>query len=393
MLSIAIFSECYHPMHNGVVVSVSSFARILTELGHQVTIFTARHPDQDPADDAIEGVYRFPSITLPTKARYPIAIPIATGKARALLSEQGFDLIHSNSPMLMGHVAIAYQRRLNIPLVFTYHTLLEEYTHYIPLPQTWMRTRAVRLSREYCNTADHIITPTEHVASRLRRYRVEKPITVIPTGIDIDLMDLVPSGTIRKQYHIPTAAPLLVYAGRLAKEKNIPRLLSAFCEIIRREPETHLLLVGGGPFEEDVRGLISAYNIGHRTRMTGYVDRTQVVQALNEADIFIFASKTETQGLVLGEAMACHIPVVAVDADAPRELIEHGKDGLLVPDADGPFAEAVVSLLRDAPRRHAMGTFARQRAESVSASRCTERLLNVYTQVIHDQRSHRLGLV
>ena len=148
MLSIAVFSECYHPMRNGVVVSVSSFARVLTEMGHHVTIFTAHHPDQDDYDDAKEGVYRFPSIMLSTKIRYPLAFPIATGKAKKLLKEEHFDLIHSHSPMLMGKVATTYHRLRNVPLLFTYHTLIEEYSHYIPLPQPLVRQRAIRMSEK-----------------------------------------------------------------------------------------------------------------------------------------------------------------------------------------------------------------------------------------------------
>lgn len=382
MLSIAMFSECYHPMRNGVVISVSSFARVLTELGHQVTIFTARHPEQDDRDDAEEGVYRLPSLTFPTKVRYPVALPIATGKARRMLTEQHFDLIHSHSPMVIGHVAVSYHRRRNIPLVFTYHTLLEEYTHYIPLPQEWMRQRAIRLSREYSNDADHIITPTEHVASRLRRYRVTQPITVIPTGIDIDLIDQVAPADVRGQYGIPAGVPLLTYAGRVAKEKNLPRLLGAFREVLREEPDAHLMLIGGGPYETVIQDMSRAYGIEHRVRMTGFVTRERLIQCLRQSDLFTFASVTETQGLVIGEAMACGIPVVAVDADAPRELIDSGTEGLLAPDADGPFAEAIIALLRDPARRQAMAQLARRRAEGISAQRCTERLVEVYQQVV-----------
>jgi glycosyltransferase involved in cell wall biosynthesis len=249
-----------------------------------------------------------------------------------------------------------------------------------------VRRRAISLSREYSNAADRIITPTEHVASRLRRYRVVKPITVIPTGIDIDLMDLVPDGDIRAQYQIPPDVPLLAYAGRIAKEKNIPRVLSAFREVLRQEPEAHLLLIGGGPFEAAIRELVQELGIGERTRLTGYVTRDQVTQGLRAADLFVFASTTETQGLVLGEAMACHIPVVAVTADATGELIDPEVEGLLVPNADGPFAEAIVALLRDPARRRQMGARARQRAESISAVRCTERLVEIYREVLADPR-------
>ncbi len=392
MLNIALFSECYHPMRNGVVVSVASFARVLTELGHHVTIFTVRHPDQVGPES---GVIRFPSITFPMRVRYPLAIPIATGEARRLLAEVPFDVVHSHSPMLMGHAAISYARRKRLPLVFTYHTLIEEYSHYVPLPQHWVKRRAVHLSRYYCNTADHVIAPTRHVAERLRRYQVTKPISIIPTGIDIDLFDLVPDRDLREFYQIPVDVPLLAYAGRIAKEKNIPRVLTMFREVLRREPDTHLLLLGGGPFEQPVRELIDKLGIGHRTRMTGFVTREQIVQGLRCADLFVFASHTETQGLVLGEAMACSIPVVAVSADAPRELLDDGVEGYLVPDEDEPFAEAVLTLIRDRELCRRLGAHARTRADAVSAHRCTAELVKIYDQEIsyrHPARSPLLPL-
>jgi glycosyltransferase involved in cell wall biosynthesis len=387
MLSIAFFSECYHPMRNGVVVSVASFARVLMEMGHEVTIFTARHPEQEGQE---ERVYRFPSITLPTRVRYPIAIPIATGEARRLLVDKHFDIIHSHSPMLVGHAAIAYHRRRNVPLIFTYHTLIEEYTHYIPLPQAWVRRRAIQISREYSNDADHVITPTDSVAQRLRRYRVIRPITVIPTGIDIDLMDQVPDGRIHESYNIPDGVPLIAYAGRIAREKNIPRVLSAFRQVLRREPDAHLLLIGGGPYESAVREMIDDLGIGPRTRLTGYVPREIVTQGLRAADIFAFASCTETQGLVIGEAMACSIPVVAVAADAPRELMDSGVEGLLVDDNTDAFADALLQMIDNPGQREEMGRNARVRAESISAHRCTERLLEVYDWVLSGHRNkHR----
>jgi 1,2-diacylglycerol 3-alpha-glucosyltransferase len=379
MLRIAIFSEVYHPMRNGVVVSIDSFARILIARGHEVTIFTA----QQTGSEEETGVFRFPSLMVPNPGNYPLAIPLAEENARLMLREHPFDLIHSNSPMVLGHVASHYAWRRRIPLVFTYHTLLEEYAHYwSPLPETWVRHQAATLSRRYSNAADHIITPTQHVATRLRRYGVQKPISVIPTGIDVDLIDLVPDDALRARFGIPDEAPLLVYVGRLAKEKNIGRLLGAFAELRRYLPEAHLLLVGGGPEAEAIRERIDALGLNARAHLSGYVGREQVVQAMRAADLFVFASRTETQGLVIGEAMACRLPIVAVEAEATRELVEHGVQGLIAPDADGPFAEAMLTLLSDPARRAIMAAAARTRAELLSAPRCAEKLEAVYHLVL-----------
>jgi len=379
MLSIAIFSECYHPMRNGVVVSVASFARQLTELGHQVTIFTARHPDQHGVE---EGIYRFPSITFPTRARYPIALPLATGDARRALAEMSFDVIHSNAPMIMGRMALAHARRRGVPLVFTYHTLIEEYTHYIPLPRPLVRSSAIWASRSYSNWADYIITPSEYAATRLREYGVTKPISVIPTGIDVGLVDAVQPADIRAQYHIPAGVPLLAYAGRLAREKNIPRVLGAFRQVLASEPDAHLLLIGGGAFDRGILAMAKEMGVAHRTRITGMVDRAVVMQCLRAADLFVFASQTETQGLVIGEAMACGTAVVAVASHAAREIITDGDEGLLTEDADAPFADAILSLLHNPAQREEMSRRARLRAETLSVPQCTDRLLDVYNKVI-----------
>ena len=375
-------------------MSVASFSRVMSEMGHHVTIFTARHPEQDTVDDAHEGVYRLPSVTLPMamlKVQYPLGIPWATWKAKKFFQEQHFDIIHSHSPMLIGHLARNYHRRRDIPMVFTYHTIFEDYSHYVPLPELWVRRRAIQLSRYYSNLADHIITPTECVASRLRRYQVTRPITVIPTGIDIDQIDLVPKVDLRAHYDIPDGVPLLVYAGRLAAEKNLPRILGAFRVVLRSEPDSYLLMVGGGPDEASLHALAEEYQITHRTRWTGNVPREYLIQTLHNADLFVFASITETQGLVLGEAMACHVPVVAVDDEAPREMLDSGIEGLLVPNADEPFAEAVVTLIRDKTLRTAMGIKARTRAESISAYRCTARLLDVYARILDGRTPDQVG--
>jgi len=366
-------------MRNGVVVSVASFARQLAELGHGVTIFTASHPDQRGPE---EGIFRFPSVTFPTRARYPVALPIATGAARRALAEMSFDVVHSNAPMIMGRVALACARRRGLPLVFTYHTLIEEYTHYIPLPRPLVRVSAIWASRSYGNEADYIVTPSEYAASRLREYGVTRPIAVVPTGIDIELVDSVPRADIRDLYGIPAGVPLLVYAGRLAREKNIPRVLGAFREVLAVEPNACLLLVGGGPFDRGIMALAKRLGITHRLRATGFVDRATVMQCLRAADLFVFASLTETQGLVIGEAMACGKAVAAVTSPAAREIITGGLDGLLVEDADAPFADAIFSLLRDPALRVELGRQARRRAETLSVPRCTERLLEVYNKVI-----------
>lgn len=375
-LSIALFTETYHPMRNGVVTAVSSLAHTLRAMGHEVTICTAHHPDEATAGE--DGVIRFPSLMLPSKARYPLAMPFAPKEKREFLLRKPFDILHSHTMLGMGCAALAYHWRRGIPLVFTYHTMVESYTHYFPLPQEWVRQRAAWVTHMYCNTVDHIITPSRFVADLLRKNRVRKPITPIPTGIDIVAMNQVPAGSIRAQYAIPEDYPLLAYAGRMAKEKNIGRIVNAFTEVVQVEPNAHLLLIGGGPAERKIRALLERRHLSSRSRITGYVSHEHVVQCLRESNIFVFASHSETQGLVIGEAMACGLPVVSIEAGAQRELITSGEEGFLVPDADEPFATAILRLIRDPEIRRCMGHKARQRSSGLTAQHCAEQHLDVY---------------
>ena len=366
-------------MRNGVVVSVASFAQRMIELGHRVTIFTAHHPDQRGPE---EGVYRFPSINFPSRARYPVAIPWAIGKARRALVQGHFDVVHANAPMLMGHAALWYARRRGLPLVFTYHTLYEEYVHYVPFPRLITRPAARWVSRYYSNEVDRVITPTEHVAARLRDYGVVKPITVLPTGIDLGVIDAGASADVRARYAIPPRAPLLVYVGRLAKEKNITRLLGAFRRVLAAQPDAHLLLIGGGPFTRGLHALAREMGLIDNFHVTGFLERDDVMQALYAADLFVFASLTETQGLAIGEAMACSVPIVTVTSPAAREMVTDGREGLLVDDDDATFADAVLHLIRTPVLRREMAIHARRRAEHLSVAACTDRLLDLYYTAI-----------
>jgi 1,2-diacylglycerol 3-alpha-glucosyltransferase len=379
MATIGIFSECYRPMLNGVVTSVVTFAEQLRRLGFEIYIIAPGHP-QAPAHE--DHVIRFPYIRPPYGPLYPLAMPWAAPRLRARVARIEFDLIHSNSLFMMGRLAMRIARRQGVPLCFTYHTLIESYVHYVRLPAVMVRWAARRVSRQYANRVDRVVVPSHKGAEVLRRYGVARPIEVIPTGIDLSFARPEHLRPIRGELGVPAGAPMLVYAGRLAREKNIEFLLEAFALVHRRRPEAWLLLVGGGPLADECRALAVALGIESRVRFAGYVPHADVFRACAEANAFLFASHTETQGLVVAEAMSVGAPCVACSDPAVEDVVQHEYNGLIVNDDREQFAAAVVRLLDDRALRDRLGENARKTAASLSAEVCAARLAAVYRELM-----------
>jgi len=378
-MRIALFSECYSPIVNGVVVAVSTLRRELLRLGHQVYLFAPAYPryrDTEPY------LFRFPSISLPTDPRYPLGIPFFFPPSLFhLLREFAPEVVHTHSLFAMGRAAAHAARRLKVPLIFTYHTLLEAYSHYIPLPQPLVRFLAREVSRGFAEKADFVIAPGPAALQTLRSYGVKAPIEVIPTGADLSLAEESFSSAIRSRWGIPEGVPVVAFAGRIAKEKNLELLLEALAVVISRIPDAHLLLIGGGPWEPQILRLAGHLGLAERVHISGFLPRREVFHAFCHAQVFAFPSLTDTQGIVVVEAMACGLPTVAVQSGAVADLLRHEEEGLVVEPKPAPFAEALYSLLENPRLREHMGQQARQRAQEFSAANCARRVVELYRQV------------
>jgi len=378
-MRVALFTECYRPIVNGVVVSVVTFAGELRKLGHEVQIIAPAYPN---FADAEPHVHRLPSIMPPTRVRYPLAIPYTGYRLRAAFASRPPDIIHAQHPFTTGREARRWARRLGRPLVFTYHTLIREYAHYVPLPQPLVRAAAVRVSRTFANSADHVIVPTCGVGNLLREYGVHKPIEVIPTGVDMSLVRGVERKPMRATLGIPAEVPLIAYSGRIALEKSLNTLVKAFSLLIQRGLDAHLVLIGGGPWENQCRRLVHDAGLAGRVHITGYVPRETVLDWLADADVYCFPSLTDTQGVAVLEAMAIGCPPVAARSGAVEDVIRHETDGLIVDPTADAFASAIAQLLaNDDLRRHLAGQ-ARLRAEEFSADRMAQRLVRVYEKLL-----------
>lgn len=381
-----MLSECYHPIRNGVVTSVATFSNTLRKRGNKVTILTSDNKNKNIYHDKKNMVYRFPSLTLPMKTGYPLPIPIIDSKLSKVIYENDFDLLHSQSLMTMGQVAKNICKKRKLPLVFTYHTLIEECAHYIPiLPSDTVSNVARDISYKYCMSADHVIVPSDHVYDKLKELGVTTKISVVPTGICLNEIDETPVGDLTK-YGIPAGAKTIVYAGRFAVEKNIPMLLNAFEALAGMMKDVHLLMVGGGPLYDECLEEYRYSPIADRIHFTDYLPKPEVLSIFKAADIMLFTSYSETQGLVFAESMASNTPVVATDSLAAKEIIESGVHGILSKNNKTSIANSCREILTNDDLYRSLQTAARKRAEEYDTELMTDKLLSVYDSVLQSKR-------
>jgi glycosyltransferase involved in cell wall biosynthesis len=373
---VGLFTDSYLPRQSGVVRAVNALARHLRGRGHRVSIVAPAHPgyaDEEP------DVYRFPSLAPPGHPDFPLALPCSVPHLRAV-RELEVDVVHTHSPFLLGLVGLWAARTRGAPVVFTYHTLYAAYAHYAPLIGTLSRPLLVSYTTGYCNRCDRVLVSVPSVAALLRSYGVRAPVEVVPSsGVDLREFAGAPSGAARERFGIPREVPLLLYVGRLAKEKGVALLLDALSLL---PPEVWLLLLGDGPERGALVARARRLGVSGRVVFAGPQDHARVVEALADADVFVFPSQTETLGLAVLEAMAAGRAVVAVGGGAMVDLVRDGSTGRLVPPTPGALADAVRALLDDPAGRAALGGRAREAAGEYDQARVGDRVLAVYEQVV-----------
>lgn len=379
-MNIGMFTDIYRPAINGVTRSIDTFRASLEARGHTVYIF-APHVRRHPKE---ERVIRLPSIKRLSPTYAPIGIsvvPLLTRKVRAM----ELDIIHTHLPFFVGGLGYRIANKLSIPKIHTYHTHLTEYAHYAPpVPgiQRPVRYGLRRLSRRYCNNSDYVIAPSSAIRDVLHSYSVTKPIEVIPTGIVCKNFRRLSSDEtthLFREYSIPLGQRTILFGGRLAKEKNLLFLLDCFQAIARQHSNVHLIFAGGGPMEQSLERRIRKLGLASRVTITGFLDKQVIAKFFGAADVFAFPSYTETQGIVIAEALAAGCPVVAIDALGPKDAVHDSVDGFLVLKNDGPtFTQRLLQILEDNDLQQRMSTAAISGAQQFSVDSTTDRLLSVY---------------
>ncbi|MGE0206343.1 MAG: glycosyltransferase [Candidatus Babeliales bacterium] len=311
----------YYPYRSGVARSLDSIHNAVKNLGHSSYLVTL---DFKKTEEDQEGVHR---LFCPFKFSYkqkPMAIPLRPFKElSALIKALKPSIIHVHHPFFLGKIALDLGKRYKIPVVFTYHTQYEQYVHYIPLPEKVTQVVVKKLVEDFCNDVDALIAPSKTIADELSTKHNHKTIQVIPSGIDSSFYQNILKTKVQKTVRLLTVS-------RFAPEKNIEFLLRV-ARLMHNEPIT-FHIVGYGPHEQKLFSY--AYTqLGLSTQKVRFIVKpsTQdLVQEYQQADLFLFASTTETQGIVLAEAMAAGLPVIALDAAGSRDIIKHGSNGFLI---------------------------------------------------------------
>lgn len=384
-MKIGIFSECYRPTTNGVVVSIDTFRDSLVKMGHEVFIFAPRtkeYIDNDPLH-----IFRLPSFKWPGQGYYPIAIPNSRHTLE-IASRLSLDIIHCQHLSIAGQMGLDIGRKLGLPVVYTYHTLIAEYTHYVPVFHNFAKKYLISRSKKFCNQCDAVVTPSPAMRKKLLNYGVKIPISVIPTGIHPERYNREHRQEIIEKFQIPDNRKLLLFVGRLAQEKNITLLLQSFKVVQAKYPGVHLILVGNGPQEAEYRTWTQNNNLQQYITFTGFLPKEETEKIFGACDIFTFPSLTDTQGIVIVEAMAAGTPSVAADAMGPADIIRDGVDGFLSSPTVKEFSDKILTLLNKEDLWREMSKDAKNEAQDYSAQNTAKKMENLYvnlTRVYHTQ--------
>jgi len=375
---IGLFTNNYLPFCGGVTISVETLRRGLERCGHEVWLFAPRFPGF--TDDDTSRVIRVPSVPAATYPEFALAIPWAPALARRVRA-LSLDVFHAHHPFLLGPAARRFARRAGRPLIFTYHTRYEKYAHYVPLTRPLVEAAALGLSTRFAASADAVLAPSGLIREQLRARGVGAPVAVVPTGVDLERFRPGERAAARRELGLGADDPLLLYVGRLDREKSVDRVLLAFERIAHTLPAARLWLVGQGKESQALQRWAAASPAGDRIYFAGVREHARLAAWYQAADLFLFASETETQGLVLAEAAACGLPAVAVLAPGCDEVVRDGESGILTKGDPAALAEAAIGLLLDGPRRAAMRARARLVAEAeFDVARQITRTLDVYAE-------------
>jgi glycosyltransferase involved in cell wall biosynthesis len=378
-MNVLMMTNSYVPFVSGVVRSIQTFSRALREQGHNVLIVA---PAQEGSPEHEPDVVRMPAIQHVTDNDYSIRLPIP-GYLTKSVDEFQPDVVHAHHPMLLGDTGLRIAAGRNLPVVFTHHTMYEHYAHYFSDDSVMLERFVSRLATEFANLCDHVIAPSQSVAGVLRERGVETPLTVIPTGIDVGAFTRSRGAATRRRLKIPKEAFVVGYVGRLAPEKNLDFLVPVLADFVRSHPDAHALFVGDGSSREDVLQAGREAGLEGRWHSTGSLTGKELTDAYAALSVFAFSSVSETQGMVLAEAMAAGVPVVAVDASGVRDIVDDGANGRVIEQEDRSAFIAAIEEIAAAnqTRRSSLRKAARAKAAEYSTERCVEKLVGVYRQV------------
>lgn len=378
-MHILMMTNTYLPHVGGVARSVAAFSETYRRRGHEVLVVAPEFDDRDPDE---QGVVRVAAMQNFNGSDFSVMLPDGGVLAETVAAFQP-DIIHAHHPFLLGSAALRLATRCALPLVFTHHTMYEEYTHYVPGDSPLLKRFVATLSTHFANACQRVFAPSESVAATLAERGVESPIEVLPTGVREEFFTLGHGRGFRAALGIGRDAFVVGHVGRLAPEKNLDYLTQSLATFLGQHRSAVALIVGTGPCVPQMRAAFKARGVAERALMVGALDHPLLASAYRAMDVFAFASRTETQGMVLTEAMAASAPVVAINAPGAREVVIDAVNGRMLDGVSvDEFAAALgwcANLDRQARRR--LRRQARATAMRFSLDRTADRALAAYDSV------------
>lgn len=379
-MNIVLLTNTFYPHVGGVARSVQAFRDEYLRRGHRVLVVAPEFPNT-PEHEVV--VVRIPAIQNFNASDFSVALPFYKGLTERL-DDFRPDIIHSQHPFLLGMTAVRIARYRKLPLVFTHHTLYEQYTHYVPADSPILKRFVIELATRYANLADQVFAPSDSIRDLLIQRGVTTPILVVPTGVQVKNFAHGNGRDFRTKYEIPGDAFVVGHLGRLAPEKNLEFLAKSVAEFMKSHDRAFFLVIGAGPFEQSIQDIFSQAGLDDRLVLGGVLEHEQLADALNAMNVFAFSSKSETQGMVITEAMAAGVPVIALDAPGVREVVQDKRNGRLLKKETIKAFSGALQWMASRPQAQIQDLVqsARDTAEAFSMPRSAAKALACYESLM-----------
>ncbi len=379
-MNIVMVTNTFTPHVGGVARSIESFTAEYRRRGHRVLVVAPEFPG---TPDREKDVFRIPAIQNFNGSDFSVALPVS-GLLHDALRDFAPQIVHSHHPYLLGMTALRVARYYHLPLVFTHHTRYEEYTHYVPLDSPKLKRFVIELATRYCNLCDQVFAPSRGIETLLRQRGVSTPIAVVPTGVRVELFSRGDRAGFRRAMGLGQDTFLVGHVSRLAPEKNQRFLAEAVAAFLGDTPSARFLVVGQGPSEADIRAVFARQGLSDRLAFAGVLTPEHLADAYHAMDVFAFSSRSETQGMVITEAMAAGLPVVALEATGVEDVVRDRVNGRLLGEESVASFAAALAWVRDLPpeRLAAMRRAARRTADEFSLAATADRALACYERLL-----------
>jgi len=382
-MNILMISDVYFPRVNGVSTSIQTFRCELQALGHNCTLIAPDYPAPYPDEGDIRRIASRAVVFDPEDRM------MKAGELRRLARELvpgSYDIVHIQTPFVAHYLGVKMARQMGIACVETYHTFFEEYLyHYIPVvPRAWLKSLARRFARAHGHDVDELIVPSAAMRDRLLDYGVTTSMRVLPTGIPAPDLSTIDGPAFRRKHKITPERPVLLFVGRVAFEKNIEFLIDSVALAARRIPDLLLIVAGEGPALARLKRTVGERKLSDHVMFIGYLDRSrELPSCYAAADAFVFASRTETQGLVLLEAMSIGLPVISLAVMGTRDILDEGRGALIPKDDERDFAAHIIRLVENQELRQRLAREARDYACEWQSGVIAGKLISLYERVVN----------